>query len=467
MGINLHNRLFLVTKSQWAEALTPSGFIGTHGLDGQTISALSHHYGFEAKAGQSLLFSHQDYGLVCLFGVGEGGDSAAPLLRGLGDVLKKGDWHLKNHAEISPSDIQFWSGLGTYRFEAYKKAPASSLSIHDDRLEDDARLNVHAALEAHRLCLDLVNRPPNDLGPKQIEEAAKEVAERFGALVNVIVGDDLITQNYPAIFAVGKGAEDSRGPRFIELSYGPEVGLFHVCIVGKGIVFDTGGLNMKSSAGMALMKKDMGGAAHALSLGQWIMQTGLKVRLTILLAVAENAVSGKAMRPSDVISARNGLKIEIGNTDAEGRLVLADALSRAGELKPDLTLCFATLTGAARTALGPELVPLYSPSQDLKDALLAHSQSAHDPLWPMPLWKPYEAALKSDIADLKNDPSSWAQAGSIMAALFLQRFAPEVGQWAHFDLYAHNPQKRAGHPVGAEVQTMRACYELVRSYVKK
>ncbi len=216
---------------------------------------------------------------------------------------------------------------------------------------------------------------------------------------------------------------------------------------------------------MGLMKKDMGGAAHALALGQWIMETGLEVRLRILIPAVENAISGGAMRPSDVLASRAGLSIEVGNTDAEGRLILADALTRASELSPGLTIDFATLTGAARVALGPEVVPFYTEDEDIARRLEVASIARHDPVWRMPLWGGYRDALESDIADLRNDPAGWAQAGSVTAALFLQRFAPKTGVWVHFDLYAWNPRGRAGWPVGAEAQTLRAVYGVIRDFV--
>ena len=237
-----------------------------------------------------------------------------------------------------------------------------------------------------------------------------------------------------------------------------------IVLVGKGVVFDTGGLDIKPSSGMGLMKKDMGGAAHALALAQWIMEAGLGIRLRLLIPAVENAISGSAFRPGDVIASRAGLTIEIGNTDAEGRLILADALTRAGELEPALTVDFATLTGAARVALGPELVPFYCGDEDVARQLEVASIACHDPLWRMPLWPGYAAALESDIADLRNDPASWAQAGSVTAALFLQKFAPRTGAWAHFDIFAWNPRGRAGFPTGAEAQTIRAVFQLVGSY---
>ncbi|WP_292224951.1 leucyl aminopeptidase family protein [Brevundimonas sp.] len=236
-----------------------------------------------------------------------------------------------------------------------------------------------------------------------------------------------------------------------------------VALVGKGVVFDTSGLDLKPAAGMRNMKKDMGGSAHALALGRLVMQADLPVRLVVIVAAVENAVSADAFRPGDILNSRKGLTIEIGNTDAEGRLILADALTRAGEHAPDLTLDFATLTGAARIALGPELPPLYTDDEALAAGLLAAAAEVRDPLWRMPLWAGYRAALDTEIADMKNDSSAWAQAGSVTAALFLQKFAPVTGAWAHMDIFAWNPRARPGYPEGAEAQALRACYAMLKA----
>ncbi|MBU2396049.1 MAG: leucyl aminopeptidase family protein, partial [Alphaproteobacteria bacterium] len=234
-----------------------------------------------------------------------------------------------------------------------------------------------------------------------------------------------------------------------------------VALVGKGVVFDSGGLDIKPAAGMRNMKKDMGGSAHALALGRLVMQAGLPVRLVVLVAAVENAISADSFRPGDILSSRKGLTIEIGNTDAEGRLILADILTRAGEHSPDLTLDFATLTGAARIALGPELPPLYTDDEALAADLLEAGRAVGDPLWRMPLWPGYRAALETEIADLRNDSAGWAQAGSVTAALFLQRFAPTTGAWAHMDIFAWNPRARPGWPEGGEAQALRACFEML------
>jgi leucyl aminopeptidase len=305
----------------------------------------------------------------------------------------------------------------------------------------------------------MVNTPANDMGPLQIETIAREIAEQHGAQITVITGEGLLEANYPAIHAVGRAAVEARAPRIIEMTWG-EAGPL-VALVGKGVVFDTGGLDIKPSAGMRQMKKDMGGAAHALALARMVMAAKLPIRLAVLLPVVENAISGDAMRPGDVLASRKGLTIEVGNTDAEGRLILADALTRAGELQPDLTIDLATLTGAARAALGPQLPPFYTDDEDLAGQIEAAAKAVSDPLWRMPLWGPYAESLDSDVADIKNDSDAWAQAGSVTAALFLQKFAPK-GPWAHFDIFAWNPRSRPGWPSGAEAQAVHALYRVIR-----
>jgi leucyl aminopeptidase len=323
---------------------------------------------------------------------------------------------------------------------------------------------VRQVAHACALARDMINTPANDMGPRQVETIAREIAEQHAAQITVITGEGLLEANYPAVHAVGRAASAERAPRMIELSWG-EAGHPLVAIVGKGVVFDTGGLDIKPSAGMRLMKKDMGGAAHALALARMIMAAKLPVRLVVLVPTVENAISGDAMRPGDVLASRKGTSIEVGNTDAEGRLILADALTRAGELEPALTIDMATLTGAARVALGPQLPPFYTDDEGLAGQIEAAAKAEADPLWRMPLWKPYADALDSDVAEIKNDPDGWAQAGSVTAALFLQRFAPQgpkCGPWAHLDIFAWNPKGRPGHPAGAEAQAIRGLYRMIR-----
>jgi leucyl aminopeptidase len=416
---------------------------------------------FKAKTGQLLVAPGADDAPIALFGLGDGARADGMAFRALPARLPAGDYRLATApANVQPERIVLAWALGGYRFERYRKKPKDGLA----RLlasEGVDVAEVKSLAQAAALARDLINIPANDMGPVELELAAREVAEAFGAEAAVVVGDALLDAGYPAVHAVGRAAVAARAPRMIELSWG-EVGHPLIALVGKGVVFDTGGLDLKPSAGMRLMKKDMGGAAHALALARMVMAARLPVRLVVLLPVVENAVAGDAMRPGDVLASRKGLSIEVGNTDAEGRLILADALTRAAELAPELTLDFATLTGAARAALGPEVIPFYTDDDALAGELAAAGDALGDPLWRMPLWAGYEPSLDSDIADIKNDPDAWAQAGSVTAALFLKRFAP-TGAWAHFDIFGWNPRNRPGHPLGAEAQAIRAVYAVLKA----
>ncbi|HEX7758524.1 MAG TPA: leucyl aminopeptidase family protein [Caulobacteraceae bacterium] len=415
---------------------------------------------FTGKAGQIVLVPDGQGGLAkVLYGIGE--EAAVPALRPLPAKLPPGDYAFADlPAGLDPTAAAVAWSLGSYRFDRYKQKrgdPAPRLIVPDGANAEEARAVAHACA----LARDMVNTPANDMGPLQMETIAREIAESFGARIAVVTGEALIEAGYPAVHAVGRAAVDARAPRMIEISWGDSGPV--VALVGKGVVFDTGGLDIKPSAGMRWMKKDMGGAAHALALGRMVMAANLPVRLTILLAVVENAIAGDAMRPGDVLASRKGLSIEVGNTDAEGRLVLADALARAAELEPDLTIDLATLTGAARAALGPELPPFYTGDDALADQIAAAAMAQGDPLWRMPLWAGYETALDSDIADIKNDPDPWAQAGSVTAALFLKRFAPDTGAWVHFDIFAWSGKGRPGWPAGAEAQAIRALYAVLKA----
>ncbi|MDP2117024.1 MAG: leucyl aminopeptidase family protein, partial [Brevundimonas sp.] len=323
-----------------------------------------------------------------------------------------------------------------------------------------AALRIAAACALAR---EMIDTPAADMGPLQIETIAREIAESAGAAIAVIAGDALLEENYPAVHAVGRAAAPHRAPRVIEIGWNLDRADWPlVALVGKGVVFDSGGLDIKPAAGMRNMKKDMGGSAHALALGRLVMQANLPVRLVVLVAAVENAISADAFRPGDILNSRKGLTIEIGNTDAEGRLILADILTRAGEHSPDLTLDFATLTGAARIALGPELPPLYTDDETLAADLLEAGRAVADPLWRMPLWPGDRSSIDSELADVRNDSAAWAQAGSITAALFLQKFAPTTGAWAHMDIFAWNPRARPGWPEGGEAQALRACFEMLK-----
>lgn len=398
--------------------------------------------------------------MQAFFGLGARGDYSPLTFRALASQLPAIRWALKADEGLDRHAIHAAWHQGAYRFDRYKSGdPKEVATLDDSDVLDTGALE--AEVRVHSFVRDLVNTPANDMGPADIADAAFALSLRHGAEFNVTIGDELLTENYPAIHAVGRAAADDRAPRFIELSWqGPGPATPTIVLVGKGVAFDTGGLNIKT-AGMGLMKKDMGGAAHALALGDWIMSCRLPVRLHILIAAVENSISGSAMRPGDILASRAGLSIEMGNSDAEGRLILADALTRAGELEPDLTIDFATLTGAARVALGPEVIPFYCDDEDIARRLEVCALAHNDPIWRMPLWPGYKDALDSDIADIRNDPAAWAQAGSVTAAMFLQRFAPKTGAWVHFDIYAWNPRGRAGWPVGAEAQGLRAVYHLI------
>jgi leucyl aminopeptidase len=418
---------------------------------------------FAGKTGQVLAVPGSDGRIErVLMGLG-GGRVDLSLFRGLAGKLPAGDYALtKLPRGVDPAEAALAFALGTYRFDRYKKRGEPIPRLVAPKGVDVAAVTAFA--HACALCRDMVNTPANDMGPLQIETIAREIAARYGAEIAVVTGDDLLARNYPAVHAVGRAAVEARAPRMIEVTWG-DASHPLVALVGKGVVFDTGGLDIKPSSGMRLMKKDMGGAAHALALGRMIMEAKLPVRLVILTPVVENAIAGDAMRPGDVLQTRAGLTVEVGNTDAEGRLILADALTRAGELKPALTLDFATLTGAARIALGPFVIPFWTPDEKLAAQIEVAAKVVADPLWRLPLTDAYRDALDSDIADLKNDPDGWAQAGATTAALFLQRFAPsgeDVGPWAHFDVFAWNPKSRPGFPVGGEVQAIRAAFAMIK-----
>ena len=412
---------------------------------------------FKAKPGQLLTVPDAQGALAqVLFGMGEA--PQAMMFRTLAAKLPAGVYRIAQApAGLSPDEIALAFALGSYRFDHYKSHEGDRAKLLAEGVDvAEVRQVAHACA----LARDMINTPANDMGPRQIETIAREIAEQHGARITVITGEGLLEANYPAVHAVGRAAVAERAPRMIEIAWGDPAHPL-VAIVGKGVVFDTGGLDIKPSSGMRLMKKDMGGAAHALALGRMIMAARLPVRVAILTPVVENAISGDAMRPGDVLASRKGLTIEVGNTDAEGRLILADALTRAGELEPALTIDLATLTGAARVALGPQLPPFFTDDEELAAQIRAAANAAHDPVWRLPLWQGYAEAIDSDVADLKNDPDGWAQAGAVTAGLFLQRFAPD-GPWVHVDLMAWNPRGKPGSPAGAEAQAIRGLYRMIR-----
>lgn len=405
--------------------------------------------GFEAKAGQ---IAWLPGGAEVLVGAGDGTD---PMVAGdLAHRLPERSFRLGNDA-VDASDWALAWGLGAYRFRRYRKpAREPAKLIWPDGID---RSTVTATLEATYLTRDLINTPTNDMGPAELAGAAVDLADAFGASCEVIEGDALLASNYPLIHTVGRASANA--PRLIDLRWG-DPSAPKVTLVGKGVCFDTGGLDLKSAANMLLMKKDMGGSAHVLGLARLIMATGLKVRLRVLVPAVENAVSGNAFRPSDILNSRKGLTVEIGNTDAEGRLVLADALTEASTERPDLVIDFATLTGAARVALGTDVPALFVNDDGLADDFAKAAEAARDPLWRLPLWAPYNDLLKSDIADINNTGST-PFGGAITAALFLQRFVGDGIKWAHIDLMAWNRSARPGHPKGGEAMGLRAAYRLI------
>jgi len=420
---------------------------------------------FNGGSGQAVLVP-DDKGNIALvlFGVGQASDGysdSALQLGALAERLQAGYYEINSAPEDMDKALMATSwGLGAYTFGRYlKQTPTPPvLVLADDMCPDETTALVTASHRGR----DLINTPAADMGPKALHQEAKNLAETYGAKFKATVGKNLLKENYPMIHAVGRAAHEK--PRLLEFTWeapNKAQDMPSLAIIGKGITFDSGGVNMKSAAGMRIMKKDMGGAAHALALAEMIMAAKLPLRLHVLLAVAENAVSGKAFRPGDILSSRKGLTVEIDNTDAEGRLVLGDALTRASEEKPDLIMDFATLTGAARVALGPILVPFFSNRKAPIDAILASGDKQKDPLWPMPLWAPYMRMLSSPIADMKNAGNSFA--GCITAALFLEKFIGEDQAWMHFDVYGWNQSNNPARPKGGEIFAVRALYHWLKN----
>lgn len=354
------------------------------------------------------------------------------------------------------TQLQLGFLYGAYRFDRYRPSVGECAVVLEPLPNADQRF-VAAAAESLTWARDLINTPASDLGPVELAAAARMLASRHGAEFHEWVGDELLAANFPAIHAVGRAS--CAAPRLVELTWSPPGGadLPRLTLVGKGVCFDSGGLDIKPSAGMALMKKDMGGAAVALALANLLMHAGIRARLRVLVPAVENSISGNAYRPGDVLATRKGLSVEVGNTDAEGRLVLCDALALADAERPNLLLDFATLTGAARVALGPELPALFGSNEAVVRDLARFAAAEHDPLWPMPLWAGYDDELGSKIADLNNVASS-GFAGAIFGALFLQRFVTQTADWVHIDLYAWNPKERPGRAVGGEAQAVRGVY---------
>jgi leucyl aminopeptidase len=415
--------------------------------------------GWSPKPSAVLLLPNESGGIAGAL-LGTGGEDWAehsPLLPGaLPGALPPGDYRYASKLPDPELATLAWLA-GSYRFGRYKtenNGKPKRLALPDGV----ERVRVLALAEALYFGRDLINIPANDLGPAELEAAAREIGTEHGASVKVTEGSSLLSDNFPMIHAVGRASD--RPPRLIDLRWGSERAP-KVTIVGKGICFDTGGLDIKPGSAMALMKKDMGGAAAALTFAHLVMQSKLPLRLRVLIPAADNAIAGNAFRPGDVLRSRNGMTVEIGNTDAEGRLVLADALSLADEEAPDYLVTIATLTGAARVALGPDLPPLYTNDEDLAAGLLASGSSVGDPLWRMPLWAPYDKLIKSNIADV-NHIAEGSHAGSVIAALFLKRFVTDAKRYAHLDIFGWVPREQPGRPQGGEPQGARALFAYFR-----
>jgi leucyl aminopeptidase len=416
---------------------------------------------FSGAARKHLLLPSADGTLAgAVLGLGEeGGDfmQRPELAVGqLASVLPPNLYHLADGLGDPGLAAVAW-GLGAYRFLRYKSSPEGEGVARLATPAGVERMRALAIIEAVWLGRDLINTPASDMGPEQLEDAVRQLALRHGADVSSVIGDALSSTGMAMIHAVGRASE--RPPRLIDLSWG-RPGARKVTLVGKGICFDTGGLDIKPASGMLLMKKDMGGAATALALGHMVMESKLDVRLRILIPAADNSISGNAFRPGDVLRSRAGITVEVGNTDAEGRLVLADALALADTERPELLASFATLTGAARVALGPDLPPFFTDDEWLATAIADAARRVGDPLWRMPFWPGYEANLESPVADM-NNVSDGPFAGSVTAALFLRRFVKQAVRYVHFDIYGWRPAAKALGPRGGEPQAARAVFELL------
>lgn len=346
--------------------------------------------------------------------------------------------------------------LGMYQFDKYVAASrVPARLVADENIDADKLISI---AESAHLAQDLINTPANDMSPAHLEEATRTVAEANGAVVSVITGDDLLSHNYPMIHAVGRAG--AIAPRLIDMRWGGNQNAPKLTLVGKGVCFDTGGLDIKPSSNMRLMKKDMGGAANILGLARIIMRQKLNVQLRVLIPAVENSIAGNAFRPGDILQTRKGLTVEVGNTDAEGRLVLADALVEADSENPDMLLDVATLTGAARVALGSDVMPYFTNTEDIHTALERTNVNVEDPLWRLPLWAAYESDLSSHVAST-NNISSGGFAGAITAALFLQKFVSPLTKWAHFDIYGWTPKAKPARPLGGAFQAMRSVFAML------
>jgi leucyl aminopeptidase len=412
--------------------------------------------GFKAKAGQFCIMPGEgEDAPSCMFGTHKNGwlMQLAPLLKKLPEGIYRLQCNWDREQRLMAS--LGW-GLAAYRFDRYKKNNKSQPEL---LLDEDIDKKVRALCDAQCLVRDLVNTPTEDMGPRQLADAVSGQADQFDGDCDTIVGGDLLTRNYPAIHVVGRASD--REPRLVKMSWGDESAPL-LALVGQGVCFDTGGLDLKSATGMAQMKKDMGGGAHALALARLVMQHKLPVRLLLLIPAVENSVAGNAYRPGDVIETRKGLSVEIGNTDAEGRVVLSDALAYACEQMPDLVIDFATLTGAARIAMGPELTPLFSNHIEVAGAIQNAGDEVEDPMWTMPLYQPYRKLIESPIADLNNSGKT-SYGGCITAALFLEYFVDADIPWVHIDTFAWNQADSPGRPQGGEALGLRAVFSYLQT----
>jgi leucyl aminopeptidase len=441
-----------VTKP--VNAITPAALDdGTLPVEAASWAAAA---GFKAEAGAVLAVPGENATVSeVLFGLGAD-PGETPFIAGkLAKLLPPGDWSIEAQG-IAAEHLALGFGLGNYSFGKYKseKTRGVRLAIPD---EADAA-DVERQLAGIVLARDLINTPTNDMGPDDLEAAFRALGAHYGATVTAIVGDALLEQNFPLIHTVGRAS--AVAPRLLEMHWGKK-GDPKVTLVGKGVCFDTGGLDLKSASNMALMKKDMGGAANVMGLALMIMDAGLAVDLTVLVPAVENSVAGNAFRPGDIYKSRKGITVQIDNTDAEGRLILADALAYADETPADLLIDMATLTGAARVALGTELAPFFTDDEMFAAKLSVAAKEAADPVWRLPLWMGYDKDLRARAADITNAPSG-GMAGSITAALFLKRFVTASQSWVHFDIYGWNPTEKPHAPVGGEAFAIRALYRVIR-----
>ncbi|MEK1852600.1 MAG: leucyl aminopeptidase family protein [Phyllobacterium sp.] len=438
------------SKPVW---LVQKGALESTGLDSAAL-AWAKANGFDGQSGRVLIIPGEN-GQISGAVLGTGKDDSRLVAGKLATCLPNGCWHLA--CSVNEPDLTALAFLlGGYKFTRYTKKDDVDVTL---TLPDGAdKTDVKRVAKAVALARDLINTPTNDMGPEALEAAVRKVADEHKASVSVIRGDGLLKKNFPMIHAVGRAGSEE--PRLIDLEWGKKDAP-KVTLVGKGVCFDTGGLDIKPSSSMLLMKKDMGGAANVLALASMIMDAKLPVRLRVLIPAVENSISANAFRPSDVLTSRKGLTVEIGNTDAEGRLVLADALALADDEEPEILVDMATLTGAARVALGPDLPPFYSNDDAFAFDVAKASEAVADPLWRMPLWQPYDTKLSSRVADMNNVTTD-GFAGSITAALFLQRFVGKAKIWAHFDIFGWNPIEKPHAPIGGEAQGIRALYHLLK-----